>query len=50
MPDTTEKKIPGGAQQPSAGRQLAWFVFLYCAGLLATALVAYFFRTLLWSI
>lgn len=47
MPDITDKNITGEVQQPSTGRQLAWFIGLYCAGLLATAVVVYFFRTLL---
>ncbi|MGH8119667.1 MAG: DUF2474 domain-containing protein [Gammaproteobacteria bacterium] len=33
--------------QPSTGRQVAWFIGLYLAGLLVMVLVAYFFRALL---
>jgi hypothetical protein len=47
MPDITEKKTTGNGQQPSSVRQLAWFVALYCAGLLVTAVVVYFIRILL---
>jgi len=47
MTDITDKT--GVEQEPrsSTGRQLAWFIGLYLAGLLAVALVAWFFRALL---
>ena len=41
MPVTTDRK------EKITRKQLAWFIALYCAGLLVTALVVYFFRALL---
>jgi hypothetical protein len=39
---------PAGKNLPSStGRQLAWFIGLYCAGLVVTGLVVYFFHALI---
>ena len=47
MPDITDNNIAEGKPRTAILRQLAWFAGLYCAGLLVTALVAYFFRALI---
>lgn len=48
MADTTEPKGAAEELRPrSPGSRIAWFIGLYCAGLLAVAAVAYFFRALL---
>ena len=47
MPDITDNNIAEGKPRTAILRQLVWFAGLYCAGLLVTAVVAYFFRALL---
>ncbi|HSG21103.1 MAG TPA: hypothetical protein VLA31_10060 [Burkholderiaceae bacterium] len=48
MADTTEPQAPVEKLRPrSAGSRIAWFIGLYGAGLLAVAVVAWFWRTLL---
>ena len=47
MADITDKSGMDNGPRTSNARQLAWFIGLYLAGLLAVALVAWFFRTLL---
>ena len=47
MADITDKTGIKNEPRSSIGRQLAWFIGLYGAGLLAVALVAWFFRALL---
>ncbi len=47
MPDITEKKDTEVIQNTSGKSQLAWFIGLYAAGLIATAIIIYSLRTLL---
>lgn len=47
MPDITEKKDNETLQNPSGKSQLAWFIGLYAAGLIITAIIVYILRALL---
>lgn len=47
MADITDNNTGEGKPRTTTLRQLAWFIGLYCAGLLVTVLGAYFFRALL---
>lgn len=46
-PESREKNTPDGEAPSSRASRWLWFIGLYCAGLAAMALVAWFFRALL---